>query len=896
MAFRAFYALPAEGFRTSTGQHTNAVYGFVSMLARLLESEAPTHVAVAFDVSRHSFRTELYPAYKGTREATPEEFTGQVDLITQVLKTVGIPALTREGYEADDLLATLAFQGAEQGWNVLVVSGDRDTFQTVTDRVTVLYPGASPGDLRRMTPAAIEEKYGVPPQRYPEIAALVGETSDNLPGVPGVGPKTAAQWITKFDGLDNLLEQAEKVGGKRGQALRDHIEDVRRNRRLNRLVTDVKLDVTLEELTCGRVDVPAVHSLFDTLEIGALRSRLLSAVAALREAAGDVEAEQQETVEDEPLEITVTSREDQIRQWAFEPLGAVALRIEGDVSPAHPSLKRIILARAGHALVVDDPASLDAGAEAALLALITGAQDVTMANWKGGWHACHCIGWELPRASFDVRLAAYLAHPELRSYGTADLVKRYLGHDLGEAEEHESDALFDMADDGSDEPTPSHVRSARLTAALIPLRAQLEDVLTQSDSLSVLTGIEMPVSECLARMERIGIACDVNEFETQSRALGADVELARRQAYAVIGREVNLSSPKQLQQVLFEELSLPRTKRTKTGWTTNAEALQELLARLPQGQESAGREFLSNLLAHRDRIKLKQMVDSLLGCLGDDGRIHTTFSQTAAATGRLASSEPNLQNIPARTPDGLRIRRGFVAGSGCEALMSADYSQIEMRIMAHLSGDAGLIEAFNSGEDLHRTMAAMVFDTDVEDVTSEQRSRIKATSYGLAYGLSSYGLSAQLHIPVGEAAALRERYFERFGGVHDYLASIVDQARADGWTQTMFGRRRYLPDLTSTNRQRREMAERAALNAPIQGSAADIIKVAMIEVDRRLEESSLSSRMLLQIHDELLLEIAHGEQEEVEALVREAMASPVTMAVPLEVAVGIGTDWMAAAH
>ncbi len=916
MAFRAFYALPAQGFRTATGQHTNAVYGFVSMLVKLLETERPTRVAVAFDVSRHSFRTEEYPEYKGTREETPEEFKGQVELIQQVLDAMGITSLSKEGFEADDVLATLARRGAERGWDVLVVSGDRDTLQTVNDRVTVLYPGATPGDLRRMTPEAVEDRYGVPPHRYPEIAALVGETSDNLPGVPGVGPKTAAQWINKFDGLDNLLERAAEVPGKRGEALREHIEDVRRNRRLNHLLTDMEVGVDIDDLHRRPTDRAAMNEVFDALEINNLRKRVMAVAsiavpgieeggAALVDGQGVAGgAEDNGFDEDDALGITVATEAEQISAWAAAQAGAgdepVALRVEGEKAPFRGRVDRLVLSSRSAALVVEEPATLTAPAQGALWALVSGAKDLTIADWKGSWHACASLGWDLPAPAFDVRLGAYVAHPELRSYDTVDLASRYLGLHLGEDEGAALGALFELGEvgegGGNNGPTAAQARSARLSRALFDLRAKVEAELSEAGSLKVLIEMEQPVSACLARMEHVGIGADGREFDEQSEALGKDVEAARREAFAVIGREVNLSSPKQLQEVLFDELGLPKTKKTKTGYTTNAEALQDLLVRTAHWTENAGRDFLVHLLAHRDRIKLKQMVDTVRATVATDGRIHSTFSQTVAATGRLASSDPNLQNIPARTPDGLRIRKAFVAGEGFESLMSADYSQIEMRIMAHLSEDAGLIEAFKSGADLHRQMASMVFGVPVEDVTSEQRSRIKATSYGLAYGLSRFGLSAQLRIPVPEAQALMDRYFERFGGVREYLAFVVEEARAQGWTETMFGRRRYLPDLRSDNRQRREMAERAALNAPIQGTAADIIKIAMIELDRLLAQTDLKSRMLVQIHDELLLEIAPGETEQVEALVRQAMASPVQMDVPLEVVVGVGGNWMEAAH
>ena len=890
MAFRAFYALPPDNFVTATGQHTNAVYGFVSMLTRLLETERPTHIAVAFDVSRHSFRTEEYPEYKGTRDATPEEFKGQVELIREVLDAMGIVSLSREGFEADDILATLAYRAGHEGSTVLVVSGDRDSFQTVTDNVTVLYPGTGPGDLRRMTPEAVEAKYGVPPHRYPEIAAIVGETSDNLPGVPGVGPKTAAQWINKFDGLDNLLARAEEIGGKRGAALREHMDDVVRNRRLNHLLTDMDLKVGPADLARRPTDVAAIDRLFDSLEFGRLRSKVRE-VSGIGMGESPIDEAVEAPAPQAQVEVSLADAACDIAAWA-RAHDTIALLVEGDLRPTRGEVSRLVLAGPAHALVVD-PAELSPAQKEALSQVLAQASSLIVHDAKGTSHALAGRGWSLGQVCFDTMLAAYLVHPDQRSHKLDDVLSRLLGVTI-EEEAGDSDALFDLGEIGEG-PTAAQVRAGRLAAALHPLTDKLRRALDESGETALLADMEMPLARLLAQMETIGIAADTRVLDDLSAELGADVEAARDGAWAAAGREVNLSSPKQLQEILFDHFGLPKTKKTKTGYTTNADALADLWAKT-EASGGAGHDFLGFLLTHRDRIKLKQMVDSLSATVATDGRIHTTFSQVAAATGRLASSDPNLQNIPARSADGMRIRGAFVPGVGFESLMSADYSQIEMRLMAHLSGDEALIEAFNSGEDLHRTMASMVFGTPVAEVSSDERSRIKATSYGLAYGLSSYGLAAQLGIPVPEAAALRDRYFERFGKVRDYLEGLVAQARADGYTQTMFGRRRYLPDLRSSNRQRREMAERAALNAPIQGSAADIVKIAMMNVADALSEAGLASRLLVQIHDELLLEVAPGEESAVEALVRDKMASPVTLSVPLDVAVGIGASWQLAAH
>ena len=890
MAFRAFYALPADRFVTHSGQHTNAVYGFIKMMVKMLQEEKPTHVAVAFDVSRHSFRTEEYPEYKGTRDATPEPFKGQVELISQVLELMGIRSLRKDGYEADDILATLAHRGEKAGMRVLVASGDRDSFQTVTENVTVLYPGASTENLKGMTPAAIEEKYGVPPFRYPEIAALVGETSDNLPGVPGIGPKTAAKLINEFDGLDNLMANADQVKGKRGEALREHGDDVARNRRLNRLLTDLDLGVELGDLVPGATQKTELLALFDTLEFGRLRNQVLAV------SVGDDSVEESGNEADQafwtaPLTVSVASAATDISGWARSVGHIDAIWADGEGIPAHGHIDLLALS-AGSRFLVIDPTTLSPVQDQALVKVLKHSDSHVVHDAKALSHALAGHGWAMAWPSKDVQLAAYLARPDSKNVEIKEILNRYFNIELPE-EEKKTDALFEIV--GSGEIQERIQRCARICYSLPFVWKTLSALLADNGELDLLTQMELPVSRVLAKMEATGIAVDSDELRSQSTQLGFEVDAARKSALDVIGEDVNLSSPKQLQRILFEVLDLPKTKKTKTGYTTNAEALADLREKT-RDSGGPGFVFLDSLLMHRDRIKLKQMVDTLISSTNPDGRIHSTFSQVVTTTGRLASKDPNLQNIPARSPDGLKIRSGFVAGPSFESLMSADYSQIEMRIMAHLSGDEGLIEAFATGEDLHKTMAAMVFDTPVEDVTGEQRSRIKATSYGLAYGLSSYGLSAQLHIPVHEAAALRDRYFERFAGVGDYLNSLVDEARINGYTETMFGRRRYLPDLTSSNRQRREMAERAALNAPIQGSAADIVKIAMVNLIDALHQADMKSRVLLQIHDELLLEIAPEERQQAEELVRDKMSSPVQLKVPLDVAVGVGANWMAAAH
>ncbi|MFD4992145.1 DNA polymerase I [Cellulosimicrobium cellulans] len=878
MAYRAFFALPAENFSTTTGQHTNAVYGFTSMLINLLRDEEPTHVAVAFDAGRQSFRTEILPSYKGTRESTPEPFRGQVPLIKEILETLHIPTLEREGYEADDIFATLATQGAAAGMEVLVCSGDRDSFQLVGPDVTVLYPKKGVSELARMDSAAVVEKYGVPPERYPDLAALVGETSDNLPGIPGVGPKTAAKWITAYGDLDGLLDHADEIKGKAGENLRAHLDQVRLNRQLNALLLDLELPLGPDDLVTRPWDREAAHRVLDALEFRVLRDRLFAIAPE-----GEVETEAGFDVE--LADVLPGGLGAWLAEHGARPLG---VEVAGKAVPGGGD---------AWALAVSD----DAGSAVALeLADVAGADDEALAAWladperpkvvhgaKSAWHELAARGYDLAGVTFDTELAAYLCHPDQRGYDLGDLVVRHLHRELrpDTAAGNDAQGALDLSLDGNGEQERDAVRALAVAQLGDVLVGELED----RGAATLLTDLELPLSQVLARMEQRGIAADVEYLRELEQHFGDLVATAAAEAYAVIGREVNLGSPKQLQEVLFDQLGMPKTKKIKTGYTTDASALADLFVKTQH-------PFLEHLLAHRDASRLRQTVEGLLKSVADDGRIHTTFQQTIAATGRLSSTDPNLQNIPIRTEAGRRIRRAFVVGEGYETLMTADYSQIEMRIMAHLSGDEGLIEAFRSGEDLHSYVGSRVFEVPAAEVTPAMRSKIKAMSYGLAYGLSAFGLSQQLTIEVGEAQKLMDDYFERFGGVRDYLTGVVDEARATGYTATILGRRRYLPDLTSDNRQRRQMAERMALNAPIQGSAADIIKVAMLNVQRAIDERGLRSRLLLQVHDELVVEVAAGERDAVEEVLRTQMGAAADLDVPLDVSVGVGATWHDAGH
>jgi DNA-directed DNA polymerase len=876
MAFRAFYALPVENFTTSTGQHTNAVHGFVAMLINLLRNEKPTHVAVAWDLAGGTFRTTEYSEYKAGRAAIPPEFPGQIDLIKEVLDALRIVHLSKENYEADDILATLSTRATTEGFKTLLVSGDRDAMQLVNDQVTVLYPRKGVSDLARMTPEAVEEKYLVPPARYPELAALVGESADHLLGVPGVGPKTAVKWLTAYDGLENLIRQADTVKGKAGQSFRDHLDSLIRNRKLNALVRDLDLDLTLAELARHPWDPKATRAVFDTLEFRTLWDRV-RALATESDADGVDEV-------DDTLEISGTVLEPRtLNDWLSTTAGRIGVDVTGSWGSGSGDVEAVALGGVDGNAVWFDAAELSPEDEDVFAAWLADKdRPKVMHSAKGPVEALAERGWEVAGLTCDTELASYLLHPDRRAHKFDDAVRTHLNVALGEAEENSDQAMLDFGED-------HFAESMERAVAVTRLADVMEKEVEARGGAELLHDVEMGVQRCLISMERAGIAVDTDIFEGLRSEFDERVTRAQEAAWEAAGEKINLSSPKQLQGVLFDKLDMPKTRRTKSGYTTDADALAGLY-------ETTEHPFLAHLLEHRDAIKLRQTVDGLLKEIRDDGRVHTTYMQTVAVTGRLSSKDPNLQNIPMRTEEGRRIREGFVVGEGYESLLSADYSQIEMRIMAHVSGDQSLIDAFQSGQDFHTVTASHVFGVAPEDVSVAQRSKIKAMNYGLAYGLSAYGLSNQLKVSVGEAKELMADYFSRFGKVHEYLEEVVDQARRQGYTETLLGRRRYLPDLTSTNRQRRDMAERAALNAPIQGSAADLIKLAMLATDQKLAEAALTSRVLLQVHDELILEVAKGEEEKVREIVTNAMGHAMDLSVPLTVSIGVGRSWFDAAH
>jgi DNA polymerase-1 len=879
LAYRAFFALPAENFTTASGQTTNAVYGFASMLANTLRDEAPTHFAVAFDVSRKTWRQADFPEYKANRSKTPDEFKGQVELIGELLDTMNAHRFAVEGFEADDVIATLVTQAEAAGFEVLIVTGDRDSFQLVSEHTTVLYPTKGVSELTRFTPAKVEEKYGLTPQQYPDFAALRGDPSDNLPGIPGVGEKTATKWINQFGSFAELVERAEEIKGKVGQSLRDHLESVKLNRHLTELVRDVELPRAVTDLEREPYDRTALKGFLEVLEIRnpSLRERLLSVDPG---AVDEEPAAPEAGVELDGSVLGAGEVAYWLEQHGKQPLGVATVAAW---ALGVGSVSEVALAAADGKAAWFDTTQLDESDERAFAAWISDpSRPKVMHNAKDALRVFPEHGWQIAGITMDTALAAYLVKPGRRSFALDALSVEYLHRELAPA------AADGQLAFGADEQAEADALMAQARAVL-DLGEAFGEKLKEVGATDLLHDVELPTSLLLARMERSGIAADRAHLEAMEQQFAGAVQQAVKEAHAAVGHEFNLGSPKQLQEVFFGELNLPKTKKTKTGYTTDADALAWLAAQTEH-------ELPVIMLRHREQARLRSTVEGLIKTIAADGRIHTTFSQTVAATGRLSSTDPNLQNVPVRTDEGRMIRRGFVVGEGFESLMTADYSQIELRVMAHLSEDEGLLEAFTSGEDLHTTVASQVFSVERSAVDAEMRRKIKAMSYGLAYGLSAFGLSQQLNIEPAEARVLMDTYFERFGGVRDYLRRVVDEARATGYTATMLGRRRYLPDLTSDNRQRREAAERMALNAPIQGTAADIVKVAMLNVDRALTEAKLSSRLLLQVHDEIVLEVSPGEREEVEALVRREMASAVSLRAPLDVSVGSGPDWESAAH
>ena len=879
LAFRAFYALNPANFKTPDGQHTNAVHGFISMLLNLLEGEKPTHLAVAFDISGPSFRAIEYPEYKGNRGETPEEFFGQTELLEEAMSAMNITTLTKKDYEADDILASLADQAAEAGYRVLVVSGDRDTFQLIGDNTTILYPIKGVMNLARMNDEAVVEKYGIHAKQYPDLAALVGETSDNLPGIPGVGPKTAAKWLQAYGNLDTVLARSDEIPGKVGESLREHSGLATRNRRLNHLVRDLDLELEFDSLRLTAVDEDKVRKAFSKMHFKTLTERVLrlrgtrgtqtsglgpaSTVSSLPElVTADTEIKMFDTIEIPPAGSLDSVA---LIKW-LGTQGSVGFELEdneGSLAFGFASkTERFTLS----GTITEELAKW----------LVDAERPKTLFDFKGTKRILLSHGYDIAGVEDDVLLLAYLLNPVRRNYFVDEIALEQLGLAIKRSDPNQ------LIPEASSDPSLDAWLALSLASGM---RAKV----TEQGQLAVYSDIELPSSMSLSIMESQGISIDVKKLEDLFETLSTEVGEIAKEAFEIIGKEINLASPKQLQTVLFDDLGMTGTKSLKTGFSTNAAALTELF-------ESNGHPFLEKLLAHRDSTKLKQMVETLLKAVESDSKIHTTYVQTGTSTGRLSSENPNLQNIPIRNPRGSQIRDSFVASKGFEMLLTADYSQIEMRIMAHLSEDPGLIEAFNNGEDLHRFVGSRIFGVSPDAVTADMRSQVKAMSYGLVYGLSEYGLAKQLGLSNADAKQLMKDYFDRFGGVRKYLAKVVEDAKAAGYTRTLYGRRRPFDDLTSSIFQVRENARRAALNAPIQGTAADIMKLAMNSIHAAMMGEGFKSRMLLQVHDELVFEVAKGELETLRAMVVEKMSTVAKLSVPLEVQIGTGRSWDEAGH
>ncbi|WEV74631.1 DNA polymerase I [Bifidobacterium sp. ESL0798] len=1000
LAFRAYFALPVESFSTASGQPTNAVWGFSTMLAQVLDNEKPDHLAVAFDMAGGTFRNKMLPQYKGTRDAAPEELLSQLPIIQDLLKALGVRYVEKKGYEGDDIIGTMASMGENAGYKTLVLSGDRDAFQLIDDDITVLYPGHHFKDLKHMTPQAIVDKYKVTPQQYPDLAAMRGETADNIPGVPGVGDGYAAKWINQYGGLEGIIEHADELPGKKGQALRDNIEQVKLNRRVNAVLRDMDLGASIDDFTLGGMDMDKVNAIFAKLEFSnRSKNRLVKSfnggvMPGDADSASTVDAA--DTDDDGPIvkepHVTEIHNVGDLGDWVNAHIAPVypAGKINSDLiiqtfgekddgsknagvtetkpdnssadgSSTRTSEKKhnsydaavradektdeqaIIDGAKGPELVDRDmccsqqvdhswvlyasgrskpgnakleAVALLAGDEAAVFGAETIDDDMrsvlqclldvfhtsmVVHGYKEHLHLLASVGIALARPLFDTKLAGYLVHPDFHADTLGKAAEHFLGLEIEDSKPKQAQGELDLGDedsagsnnDASKEIQQEAVKDAAIVQALADF---LKTPIDQRKQFGLLRSIELPVSQVLYGIEDAGAKVDLGRLHELLDGFTADADQAQQIAFEAAGHELNLQSPKQLQTVLFDEMGLKPSRKTKSGsYTTNAATLQNLYVKYAEDEKASN--FLGALLRHRETNKLKQIAQTLLEAVNaHDGRIHTTFEQTVAATGRLSSVDPNLQNIPNRNATGREIRSAFVPGEGFESLLSCDYSQVELRIMADLSGDESLIEAFKSGADFHRYVASLVYDIPMDEITGDQRSHVKAMSYGLAYGLSTYGLSQQLKISPAEADVLKSKYFATFGKVHDYLESLVATARQKGYTETMFGRRRYFPGLKSSRRQVRDAAERGALNAPIQGSAADIMKIAMIRADHALREAGVKSRVILQIHDELVLEVAPGESEQVSGLVRNAMEHAVDLAVPLDVSIGIGSDWQAAAH
>jgi DNA polymerase-1 len=891
LSFRAWFALKEANLVTSSGQETAAVYGFAGMLGRLLEDHSPAGMAVAFDRGEPTFRDEIATDYKAGRTAAPEAFHDQISLIRRMVELMGVPVLELPGYEADDILATIATRLDEAGEDVIIVTGDRDTYQLVHDpHVRVLYNRRGVTDYVLYDETGIAERTGVAPPDYPFLAALRGDPSDNLPGVPGVGEKTAAKLVNTYHDIDSLFAHLDELTPKLRQSLAESEQRVRQNFELTPLVRDAPISCELEDLRLGRSEREELNQLFNLLEIRAPRERILKALDRLEGGGADDELEGPAPavfVDATALEVDELADVERAKSALAEldaTDGGIAVEPEWAGPAGRSAIVGLAFCRVDRpAGVLFLPATLFAPAREELSSVLGGRPDglarVVAIHAKELMRALIPLGFDVAGLDLDLAVASYLADPS----GTPiqlDTLAEQAGAPAGTA----TQLALDMTGDGG--LAASIARRAGERVALVAGMAQrVRDSLAAAGAEELYSTIERPLIGVLARMEIAGVAVDRARLEQINDELTSEAERLEEEVWSLAGEKFTVNSTKQLRHVLFEVLELTPQKKTKTGYSTDAQSLERLRGAHP---------IIDTLLAYREVEKLRSTYGTgLLSEVAPDGRIHASFNQTVARTGRLSSDQPNLHNIPARTVLGRQFREAFVPAPGHELLV-ADYDQIELRVIAHLAEDPGLIEAFRSGQDIHSTTAQRVFGVDAAGVTPTMRARAKMVSYGLAYGMEAYGLSQRLAIPVDEAAAILGQYFAAFPNVKAYMNRTVAEARARGYTETLFGRRRYLPDLYSSNFQVRQAAERQAMNAGIQGLAADIFKVALVHLDRALGEQGLRSRIILQVHDEILVETPLEEADDVAALTDEVMRSAADLSVPLAVHVARGPSWAAA--
>ncbi|HUQ39275.1 MAG TPA: DNA polymerase I [Acidimicrobiales bacterium] len=879
LVYRAFFALPTD-MATAAGQVTNAVYGFSNMLVFLLNEHTPDGIAVAFDRPEPTFRHEMVTDYKAGRAETPDILRQQMGLVRQVVEVLGIPLLEMPGFEADDILATLATQARDRGDDVIVVTGDRDAYQLVEDpHIKVLYNLRGVTDYRLYDEAGIQERTGVHPTMYPQYAALRGDPSDNLPGVPGVGEKTAAKLLNTYGDLDGVFANLDKCTPKLRESLAAHEAQVRKNAEATPLIRTMPLECTPDDLKMGEWDQEEAKKLFNFLEFrGTFWERLLEATART---SGHAAVADLAVADAPPLEVDVRRLRTAADVVALSGAlsGSVAIAAEWAGREGRSSLTGLSLATSEDDVCWLDAALLADDAARVALAGSLGRADVAVDahQAKELLRGLDGVGIDLSNLGLDTALAAYLLEPAEATYLLEDLALKYLGLEVRSPDAAPAGQL-DLGDGDADQAEGAGRRAAAIRR-LVPV---LQAALDARGLTGLYRDIERPLVRVLARMEKVGIRVDVEYLRQLAAGLTEEVRRLEVEIQELAGEPFKVNSTPQLRTILFDKLGLQPQKKTKTGFSTDAASLEKL-----KGQH----EIIDKLLRYREVEKLRSTYgESLLAEVGADGRIHATFQQTVARTGRLSSDQPNLHNVPVRTEEGRQFRRAFVPDDGW-SLLVADYNQIELRVIAHLAEDPGLIEAFTSGTDVHTTTAARIFAVEPGDVTLAQRSKAKMVSYGLAYGMESFGLAARLNIPVEEAAQILGAYFEAFPSVKAYMERTVAEARSRGYTETLFGRRRQIPELSAANYRIRQAGERQAMNAGIQGLAADIFKVALVRLDQSLEAKGLRSRLVLQVHDEVILEVPPEEQDRAAELTLEAMRGACELCVGLEVNLSWGETW-----